>query len=176
MKNHYPRVSIIIANFNGKKYLKRLFNSIARLDYPRDKIETIFVDNVSADGSIEFMQRRNYPGVRIIRNDVNNYCKAINRGIEASSAQFVALVNTDIRLDKHWLAELVKVITQDDMIAAAGSKLLDMNGKIQNAAHYELPNFYWGERGAGQGKEWYDTLEEVSSLCGAAVLYREAVF
>ncbi|MDD4893910.1 MAG: glycosyltransferase [Candidatus Omnitrophica bacterium] len=51
-----------------------------------------------------------------------------------------------------------------------------MAGKIQNTGHYELPNFYWGERGAGQESKRYDTIEEVPSLCGAAVLYRKDVF
>jgi GT2 family glycosyltransferase/glycosyltransferase involved in cell wall biosynthesis/MoaA/NifB/PqqE/SkfB family radical SAM enzyme len=51
-----------------------------------------------------------------------------------------------------------------------------MSGKIQNAAHYELPNFYWGERGAGKDRKGHDIIEAVSSLSGAAVLYRKEAF
>ena len=162
MKNNYPKVSIITVNFNGKKFLKRFFDYVFRLNYPKNKLRVILVDNVSTDNSVEFV-KKNYPKVKIIQNNINNYCKALNLGIEASNAKYLALVNNDTRLDKNWLIELIKVISKDKEIAAVGSKILNMAGKIQNAAHYELPNFYWGERGAGQEKKRYNAVEEVSS-------------
>ncbi|MBL7081163.1 MAG: glycosyltransferase, partial [Candidatus Omnitrophica bacterium] len=172
MRNNYPKVSLITVNFNGKKHLKRLFDSLFRLIYPKNKLEVIFVDNVSTDNSVKFV-KKNYPKVRIIKNDVNNYCKAVNLGIVASKAEYIVLVNNDTRVSKTWLTELIKVISKDKKIAAVGSKVLTMSGRIQNVAHYELPNFYWGERGAGQENKRYNTFEEVSSLCGASVLYRK---
>ncbi|MDD5130995.1 MAG: glycosyltransferase, partial [Candidatus Omnitrophica bacterium] len=173
MKKVYPKVSIVVVNFNGKKHLKMFFESVFKLDYPQDKLKVILVDNVSTDCSAEFVAK-NYPQVKVILNDVNNYCKANNLGIKASDAEYVALVNNDTRMDKRWLIELVKIISQDKNIACVGGKILTMDGKIQNAGHYELPNFYWGERGAGQERKKYDSIEEVTSLCGAAVLYRKS--
>ncbi len=173
MRKKYPKINIITVNFNGKKHLKMLFNSLAKLNYPKDKFRIICVDNVSTDGSVSWI-RKNYPKVRIILNDVNNYCKANNLGIKNSDTEFVALVNNDTRVDKDWLIELVKVISQDKKIAGVGSKILTLKGRIQNAGHYELPNFYWGERGAGEENNKYDAIEEISSLCGAAVLYRRS--
>jgi GT2 family glycosyltransferase len=172
--NNFPKVSIITVNFNGKKFLKTLFDSVFRLNYPKNKLEIILVDNVSVDNSVEFV-KNNYPTIKIIKNDVNNYCKAINLGLVASKSKYVALVNNDTRLDKNWLIELIKVISKDKKVAAVGSKILNMAGKIQNVAHYELPNFYWGERGAGQVRKRYNAIEEVSSLSGAIVLYRKNV-
>jgi GT2 family glycosyltransferase/MoaA/NifB/PqqE/SkfB family radical SAM enzyme/glycosyltransferase involved in cell wall biosynthesis len=175
MKSNYPKVSIITVNFNGKKYLKKLLDSVFCLNYPKSKIEVIFIDNLSTDNSVEFV-KKNYRKVKIIKNSVNNYCKALNLGIENSRHDYVALINNDMRLDKNWLAELIKVISKGRDIACVGSKVLDMAGRIQNASSYELPNFYWGERGAGQTKKRYDSIEQVSYICGAAVLYRKDVF
>jgi len=171
VEKNYPKVSIITVNFNGKKFLPKLFESAAKLNYPKNKLEIIFVDNCSTDNSVEIV-RKKYPKVKIIRNDVNNYCKANNLAIKASHSELVALVNNDTRMDKNWLLELVKVIAKDKKIAGVGGKILTMKGRIQNAGHYELPNFYWGERGAGQENKKFDKIEEVASLCGAAVLYR----
>ena len=173
MKKNYPQVSIITVNFNGKKYLEAFFNSVFKLNYPQDKLKVILVDNVSTDDSVELV-RKKYPRVKIIRNRANNYCQAVNLGIKASPTELVALANNDTRMDRNWLIELVKVIAEDKKIACVGSKILTMDGKIQNAGHYELPNFYWGERGAGRNKEEFDSVEEVTSLCGAAVLYRKS--
>ena len=45
------KVSIIIPNFNGKKYLADCIDSLYRLDFPREDYEIIVVDNASSDGS-----------------------------------------------------------------------------------------------------------------------------
>jgi GT2 family glycosyltransferase/MoaA/NifB/PqqE/SkfB family radical SAM enzyme len=172
VERNYPKVSIVTVNFNGKKHLKKFFDSVSKLNYPKNKLKVILVDNASTDNSVEAV-RKDYPKVKIIRNDVNNYCKANNLGIKASETEFVALVNNDTRMDKDWLVELVKVISEDKKIACVGGEILTMEGKIQNAGHYELPNFYWGERGAGQERKKYDSVEEVASLCGAAILCRK---
>jgi GT2 family glycosyltransferase len=135
VKKNYPQVSIITVNFNGKKYLKRFFDSLFKLNYPKDKLKVIFVDNLSTDNSVA-MVRKNYPQVKVISNDVNNYCKANNLGIRASATELVALVNNDTKMDKDWLMELVRVISQDRKIACVGGKILNMKGVIQNAGHY----------------------------------------
>ena len=77
MKKDYPNVSVITVNFNGKKYLREFFNSVFRLNYPKDKLDVIFVDNVSTDDSVRFV-RKNYPKVRIVNvqleeKDVRTY-------------------------------------------------------------------------------------------------------
>ena len=61
----YPAVSIITVNYNGIRYLADLFNSISKLDYPKERIQTIMVDNCSSDSSVDFV-KNNYPFVEII--------------------------------------------------------------------------------------------------------------
>lgn len=65
MMNH-PRVSIIILNWNGKKYLNDCLTSVFRQTYPN--YEVILVDNASTDGSVEFV-RENFPGAKIVQNN-----------------------------------------------------------------------------------------------------------
>ena len=57
IKNEWPIVSVITVSMNGKKWLKELFDSILASDYPEEKLEIIYVDNGSIDGSIEFVRR-----------------------------------------------------------------------------------------------------------------------
>ncbi|MFA5411265.1 MAG: glycosyltransferase family 2 protein, partial [Candidatus Omnitrophota bacterium] len=175
MKMKFPLVSIVIASHNGRDLLKNCLNSIQLVQYPKQKLEIIVVDNCSQDDSVAYI-KHNYPRVKIIKNDVNNYCRANNLGIKKSKGTYVAFLNNDTKVDKSWLVELLRVIEGDRRIGAAGSKLLYPDGRIQNAGHYELPNFYWGERGAHQKKRFYNKTQEVFSLCGAAVLYRRRCF
>ena len=56
-------VSVIIPNFNGKKYLKECLDSLRKQDYLY--FEVILVDNGSEDGSVEWT-KENYPEVHVI--------------------------------------------------------------------------------------------------------------
>jgi GT2 family glycosyltransferase len=174
--DNHPVVSFITVNYNGKRYLKDCFDSLNGLHYPADKVEIIMVDNGSDDGSIEFTEK-NFPGVKIIRNDVNNYCRANNAGIRASRGEYIALINNDLKVDARWAAELVNVLQQDSAVGAATCKVFFFDGKLQAAGHYELPDFYWSDRGFKEDdKGQYDEIEDVPSISHCAALYRRGCF
>ncbi|MDZ4774893.1 MAG: glycosyltransferase, partial [Planctomycetota bacterium] len=51
-----PRCTIVILNLNGRHHLEPCFESLSKLDYPRDRFEVILIDNASSDGSVEEMR------------------------------------------------------------------------------------------------------------------------
>ncbi|MGM0365703.1 MAG: glycosyltransferase [Actinomycetota bacterium] len=125
----YPRVSVCIANLNGKDYLKNCIASIRELDYPGEKIEVIVVDNGSTDGSVEFLNTE-FSGVKVIRNSWNlGFAAANNQAAEAAGGKYIAFLNNDTRVDKNWLTELVRPLMGESEIAASGSKVLSSDGK-----------------------------------------------
>jgi hypothetical protein len=131
-----PSVSIIVVNYNGKRFLEECFDSIFSLSYPKEKLEVILVDNGSTDGSLDLVKDK-YPNVLIIQNTVNNYCKANNLGIASSKGKYVALLNNDVKVEKNWLIELIKIMERDERIGAVMGKVLFPDGKIQSTGHYE---------------------------------------
>lgn len=173
MKGELPFVSIITVNYNGARYLKSCIEALRNLDYPDNRVEIIMVDNCSTDESISFV-KNNFPEVTILKNDVNNYARANNLGINNSKGEFIAFVNNDVRVDREWLSELVKTMRTDRRTGAAGGKLFLNDHKIQSTGHEEYPDYYWGDRGFKQKDTGqYDSGEEVLSLCGAAILFRK---
>jgi MoaA/NifB/PqqE/SkfB family radical SAM enzyme/GT2 family glycosyltransferase len=172
MKQKLPLVSIVTVNYNGKQFLNDCFKSLLNLNYPKKKIEIFMVDNNSTDGSLEYV-RKKFPPVKILINDENNYAKANNLGIKAAKGKYVALINNDVKVDKHWLTALVKAAENDASIGAVGSKILFLDGSIQSAGHYEYPDFYWGDIGFREkDRGQYNTEKEVIGICGCSVLYR----
>jgi len=168
-----PLVSIIIANYNGKHLLKDCFDSLYAIDYPKNRFEIIMVDNGSEDNSIAFV-KKTYPGVKIIKNNINNYCKANNLGVAKSQGEFVVFLNNDTVVNKYWLIKLIKVMDEFDKVAAVGSKILLLNGKIQSTGHVEFPNYYWGDRGFQEEDiHQYDKVEMVKSISNCSALYRK---
>jgi len=143
------------------------------MDYPSARLDIILVDNNSKDGSVKFVKSR-FPKVKIIKNNINNYCASNNLGIKAAKGEYIALLNNDTEVDRGWLKELLNVMRKNKRIGALSSKILFMDGKIQSTGHQEYPNFYWGDRGFREkDKGQYNRVEETLSICGGAVLYRK---
>ncbi|MFC1621901.1 glycosyltransferase family 2 protein [Patescibacteria group bacterium] len=106
MKLDSPLVSLIIANYNGKKWLKDFFNSVKTQDYPN--IEVIFFDNGSADGSCNFVKKI-YPKAVIIENNVNiGFGPANNEAVKHNSGEILFFVNNDTKFSKDLVSKLVR--------------------------------------------------------------------
>lgn len=58
-----PKVTILIPNYNGKKWLKQCLPTIEKDTYPNKEI--LVVNNGSTDDSAQFL-KKNYPNVRVI--------------------------------------------------------------------------------------------------------------
>ncbi len=171
-----PLISIITVNFNGKNYLEKCLSSVFNLNYPETRLEVILVDNLSSDDSLSLVNER-FPRVKVLKNKINNYCKANNLAIKESSGEYVLLMNNDVYLNRNWLKETLSLLSTRSDAAACMGKILFPDKRIQSAGHYELPNFYWADRGfkekdIGQ----FGNIEEISSIPNTAVIYRRNVF
>ncbi len=63
-------ILIIIVTWNKKDYVLQLLASLDGLDYPRDKLDVVVVDNASNDGTVEAI-REQYPTINLICNPEN---------------------------------------------------------------------------------------------------------
>jgi len=107
-EHNFPAVTVVTVNFNGKRFLNNLFKSIEGLSYPKDKINTVMVDNGSSDGSSDFVHR-SFPWVKTVNLEKNSgYAGGNNEGFKAAGGKYVALINNDCTVDKNWLSSLVR--------------------------------------------------------------------
>ena len=94
----YPKVSIIIPNFEGEKCLQPLLISIRKQNYP-GKIEVILIDNDSNDQSVNMVKKR-FPKVFVITLPKNvGYAAAFNLGLVYAEGDIITLCNNDIVFD-----------------------------------------------------------------------------
>jgi hypothetical protein len=109
MKTQYPKVSIVVLNYNGKDCLKKCLTSLFCLDYAN--FEVVVVDNNSQDGSLE-AARQNFSRATFIKNECNlGFSGGNNVGIKYSlekMADFVLLLNNDTEVEKEFLGRLIK--------------------------------------------------------------------
>ena len=122
-----PLISILTVNWNGKRFLNGLFDSIFSLNYPIDRLQVIMVDNNSTDGSVKYV-KKNFPGVEIAELDENRgYAGGNNEGFRRAKGKYIALVNNDCLVDPNWLKEMLAIFdksTDDAKIGAVGPKVV----------------------------------------------------
>lgn len=130
MQNQYPKVNIIILNYNGKDCLLGCLNSLFRIDYPN--FEVVVVDNNSEDGSLE-MARRNFSRVTFIKNEQNlGFSAGNNVGIKYSlekMADFVLLLNNDTEVEKDFLKQLIQSARTDEKVGVLGALIFSGDNK-----------------------------------------------
>lgn len=122
-----PLISIVTVNYNGRKFLGDLFNSILNLNYPSEKIQIIMVDNGSSDGSVDFVKKE-FPMVEMVPLSNNyGYAGGNNEGIRKAKGSYIALVNNDCIVEEDWLSEMLSIFKQypkNSHAGAVGSKVV----------------------------------------------------
>ena len=88
------KVTVVIPNYNGIKYIAACLDSLYRLK-EQDLFCVLVVDNGSADSSPDVIRTR-YPQVKLIPLSENTgFCHAVNVGIEKARTPYVILLNND---------------------------------------------------------------------------------
>ena len=80
-----PSATVVVLNFNGIEHLERCFDSLTRLDYPREKLRVLFADNDSTDGSVDFVRQR-YPDFLVQINDLTEQSVFSFHGLESEQS------------------------------------------------------------------------------------------
>jgi hypothetical protein len=163
-------VAAVIPHCNRRDLLDPLFTSLHAQTRPFDEI--ILIDNGSIDDSADLAQRL---GANVIRLGKNlGFARAVNRGIEATNADWIAILNNDVTLAPDWLEELLKT---DAAFAT---------GKILNAADHSVIDGTFDEisRAAcawrcGQGKRdspVWDQPRPIRIAPMTAAIFRKSLF
>ena len=166
-------VSLIIPNWNGARHLDVCLTSIAAQSRRPDR--AILVDNGSSDDSVAFVAGR-FPWMECIALPRNvGFAAAVNRGIEASTEEYVALLNNDTELDVRWLGEMLRELESDASAGMAACKMLrfDERTTIDAAGDSLTRGGSPLTLGAGERDgEKFNLRRYVPGTCAGAALYK----
>jgi GT2 family glycosyltransferase len=173
-----PFISIIILNYNGKKFLDECLTSIFNTKY--ENFEVILVDNGSSDGSVEYVKEKfgEKEKLKILALNQNmGFAKGNNEGFKIAKGEYIIFLNNDVRVKENWLKELIKVMERKPDIGAAQPKILLDDGVHIDAAGCFID--YMGrvyQRGVFEkDKGQYNSIDEVFYAKGAAIIVRRKV-
>lgn len=126
--SNYPFISLIVAGRNEEKNISRTIESLLRLDYPKDKLEVILVNDNSEDLTGEIMQSylKNNSHFRYIltgnlESRLKGKTRALANAIKQSQGEFIFTTDADTIVKPTWLKEMVSYFDEQTGVVSGYS-------------------------------------------------------
>ena len=156
-------VDVIVLDINGGDMLRSCIDSIrAQTLAPH---EIVIFDNGST-------VPLHLDGVRLIRSETNlGFAAGVNAAYRTTSADYVALINNDVVLDRDWLATVKRALDAEGKVAAAQT-ILRRDAATIDGAGIDVSD--GTIRQAGHGDRIGAVLPEAWGVSATAALYRRS--
>lgn len=145
-----PLISIVLASYNGEKYLRPQLDSLLAQDYP--SLEFVCVDDASSDESWAILQayQAKDPRLTILQQSANQgYIATFEKGIRAATGDLIALADQDDiwvpnKISKLFdaLGQASLVYSDSELIDARGEKMGQKMSQIKKQIAYDSPLMY----------------------------------
>ncbi len=130
----WPAVSIHLPFYNEESVAGRLLEACVNLDYPRENLEIIVVDD-STDETVKVARKyeRNYPNlVRVIHRDDRRGFKggALQVALQQSTAEYICLFDADYVPPRSFLKEIIPYLYLDEKAAFVQARWTYLDGQF----------------------------------------------
>jgi cellulose synthase/poly-beta-1,6-N-acetylglucosamine synthase-like glycosyltransferase len=173
LPKRYPTVDIVVPVWNEERTLAGTLDSLLAMEYPKDRLGIVIVDDGSRDSTPEIAARyaNEYPQVTYHRKENGGKWTALNYAIERSQAEFVGCLDADSFVAQDALLEIIKKTEEDPSIMAI-TPAMKVNKprrvlELMQATEYTFGIFF---------KKMFDNLSAISVLPGPFSFYRREVF
>ncbi len=135
-----PSVAVIVPCWNEASTIAATCDSLLALQYPKERLEIILVDDGSTDATPEVMAHfAQHPQVRIVRKENGGKHTALNAGIALTQADLVGCLDADSFVEPDALREVVPCFVDPQVVAVTAAMSVHKPGNIlqhmQNAEY-----------------------------------------
>ena len=122
-------LSIFVVSYNTRELTRRCLHSILEAGIGVES-EILLVDNASADGSAEMVERE-FPWVRLLRSDVNlGFAAGNNLARQAARGERFLLLNPDTRVQRGAIDRLLEFSIAHPEAGITGGRTLNDDGSL----------------------------------------------
>ncbi len=179
MSTPFPKIGIILLNWNGKEDTLACLASLEKVTYP--SYEILVVDNGSTDGSAAAIRAR-YPAVSLIETGENlGFAEGNNVGIWAAlgaGADLVFLLNNDTVVAPDILDQFVNTLSSHPGAGILGARIY----RFDRQDTLDHLGGMWDQKtgtftfvGLGERQPPAAEPQELDYVCGAGILIRREV-
>lgn len=121
-----PRVDVMVVNYNGDRWIDGFMDSLRRASYPAEHLRLIFVDNGSADDSLEHARRRAaelpFPATFVPTSGNAGFTGGYARAFEYGDAEYYFVINADTVMAPDAIDRLIDVLEADPKVGIAEAR------------------------------------------------------
>jgi len=150
--DEYPLVSVLIPAHNEAMVIGRAVDSMARLDYPRDRLEIIVINDSSTDKTAEILaeKQKQYSNLMVVTITpplgAKGKSNALNQGLKASRGKYIVVYDADNTPERAAVRRLTEAIVRDPGLGAVVGKFRTRNrdtNLLTRFINIETLNFQW---------------------------------
>ncbi len=162
LREHSQDVDIVVCVHNALDDVRACLSSIIAKTIPPYRL--IIVDDGSASETRQYLEEfARSQSATLLRNDVaGGYTNAANRGLQASTAPWTILLNSDVIVPFGWLDEMLKIAGSDPMIGIVGPS--SNTASWQSVPRLLLDNGDWADNPLDDGVTVDDMQNILASL------------
>jgi len=112
----FPKVSIIVPAYNEEENIEDTIKSLLNLDYPKDKLEIIVVDDGSKDRTYEVAKKYESEIVKVYRKENGGKASALNYGIKRASGEFIVTLDADSIVPRDALKKMLEYFDEEGVM------------------------------------------------------------
>ena len=172
--DYEPTVTVVIPLFNEGEGIYETIQSLLRVDYPKEKLSIIVVDDCSTDDSFRWAQKAAFQSGRVtaIRNRENmGKRRGINNAVRQATSEIIVSVDSDVVVDRQAIKRLVARFVRPE-IAAVGGRVNVSNPHDNWLTRMQTIKYYFGYEYL---KNIERTFSSVMCLSGCLTAYRRDV-
>ncbi len=171
LKN-YPPVTIVVPCWNEETTVYKTIRSILSLNYPKDKLKIMLIDDGSTDGTWNIIKKfSKYPNVRVFKKENGGKFTALNLGLKEMETEFFGGLDADSYADPESLVRIMSYFEKNPDAMAVVPSVTVHNAKtiIQNAqkAEYHMGVYF---------KKMLDFVGAINVTPGPLTIFRKKVF
>lgn len=163
--NQEPPVTLVVPAFNEGKNIARKIEDLRALDYPKDRVEILVVNNASTDNTREVASQFPVGVLDSPRGKVN----AINAGIKHAHSDIIVVTDADTLLKPDAIKSLVTCFANSSIGAVGGKAIVEDNCSFFGRSKMRYHEADWVLRTL-EGK-----LDSVISLDGKLMAFRKSL-
>jgi cellulose synthase/poly-beta-1,6-N-acetylglucosamine synthase-like glycosyltransferase len=161
-------ITIIIPTHNEEKNLPKLFLSLKKLDYPKNKLEIIVIDGNSSDKTVKIAKKY---GAKVYQNPAQIRGAGCKIGVEKAQGEYIAFTDADCIVSKNWLKGLLREFTNSKIASVGGPNITPKND-TKTAKAIGAATLFLTRPGARYGFQG-TKIQEIFHNPGCNVMYRK---
>jgi len=123
------RVAVVIPCRNEAGFIGPVIESLLASSHPRERLEVVFVDGMSTDGTRAILEEasRKHAFIRVIDNPRQSTPVAMNLGIRATTAEYIVRLDAHSEYPPDYISSCVRLLlASGPKIGAAGGRIMPL--------------------------------------------------